>query len=105
IWWQGRNLACSLRKIMSIGGIYRQTNLAIVVENDGISFLKAKWVDDRPALDAANATLSGSLNAASRPRCAASWTLLINEGIITKGDLVRHHCAGRSCQREHAQLL
>src|SRR5207237_2124358 len=34
IWWQGRNLACSLRKIMSIGGIYRQTNLAIVVEND-----------------------------------------------------------------------
>src|SRR5579863_6617871 len=85
VWREGGKLAGALRKIVGVGGIDRQAKLAVVVENDGITLLKAEGVDDCAALDAANAALSGSLNAAGRPRRAASWTLLINKRIVAKG--------------------
>lgn len=99
VWREGRNLACALRKIVGVGRIHRQANLAIVVEDDSISLLEAEWVDDRSALDTTNAALSGPLDAACRPRCAAPWALLINERIVAKGRVIRHHRTRRGCQR------
>src|SRR5947209_2657241 len=105
IWRQGSHLAGPLRKIVGIAGIHRQANLALVIEDDGITLLEAEWVDDRSALGAANAALSGPLDLAGRPEHAASWALLINERIIAKSTFVGHHCTGGGCQREHAHRL
>src|SRR5213595_1367085 len=91
IWRQGCYLAGSLCKIVGSASIYCQSNLTLVIEDDGIAFLKAKWIDDRAALSATNAALSGSFYAASGPCCAASRTLLIHKGIVPKGGFVRHH--------------
>lgn len=90
---------------MGNGLIHRQAHLNIMVEDDGIALLKAEGVDDCSALDAANTTFAGPRNAAGGPRRAASWALLINEGIIAKGGFVRHHCPGGGGQREHAHRL
>src|SRR5947209_14499408 len=94
IWRESCHLASSLRKIVGGGGIHRQTNLVLVVEDDGIAFLKAEWVDGCTAPGATNATLSSPFNATSGPGCAASRTLLIHKRIVAKGGFVRHHCTG-----------
>src|SRR3989442_251842 len=99
IWWEGRNLACALRKIVGIGRIHRQANLAIVVENDSISLLKTEWLDDCSALGAANTALSCPFDTAGGPRYATPGALLINERIVAKGRFVRHHRTRRGCQR------
>src|SRR6266568_3578450 len=97
VWWEGSHLTCSLRKLVGVSCVHRQANLAVVVEDDGISLLKAKGIDDCATLDTADAALTGSLNTAGRPRRATAWTLFVNERIITKGGFIRHHCTGRGC--------
>ena len=67
IWREGGHLAGSLRKIVGIAGIHRQANLALVIEDNGITLLEAEWVDDRSTLDAANTALSGPLDLAGGP--------------------------------------
>ena len=88
---EGRHLAGALRKIVSVGVVHCQADMVIVIKDDGIALFKAEWIDDSPALDAANAALSGPLDAAGWPRRAASRAFLINERIVAKGRVVRHH--------------
>ena len=98
IWREGGHLSGSLRKIVGIAGIHRQANLTFVIEDDGITLLEAKGVDDRSALGAANTALSGPLDLAGRPERAASRALLINEGVVAKSGFVGHHRTGGGCQ-------
>src|SRR5437763_1817355 len=88
---EGRHSTGALRKIMCVGVVYSQADLAIVIEDDSIALFKTERIDDRAALDAANAALSGPLDTAGRPWHAAARALLINERIVAKGCVVRHH--------------
>src|SRR5215471_11465589 len=91
IWWEGSDLPGSQCKFVGVSSIHGQAKLAVMVKDDCITLLETEWVDNRSAFDAANAALSSSLNAASGPRSATPWTLLIYKWIIAKGGFMCYH--------------
>src|SRR5579884_439404 len=106
IWRQSCYLAGTLSKIMRIGGIYRQPHLAVMIEDDSVSFFKTKGIHHRSTLGTANTALTRSLHAAGRPRRSAHWTFLIHKCVIADlralyGHRARYLVSAPKIRRNH----